>query len=187
MMSAKPLIAVLFLFFIGIHSSYSQKKIINGFDFTYETIGGEFLAGGGATFETRFTKHNGFEAGLFYRSYKTNGFLNGDYPTVHFYEIAERYLSIPVLYKFYSSIVNFSAGPTFDIFVGWKQTVGKSVYKVENYSTSPGFGIGGMLKLSKTINLSDRLLLEPEIRYNHIFNTQNNYGGFGLAAKYRLN
>lgn len=186
-MQTKLLLSTLFLFFITVHPSFAQKKMIGGLDFTIETIGGEFLPGAGATFESQLTRHSGFETGLFYRSYKVGIFLYGDYPTSHAFEVAERYISIPVLYKFYSSIINLSAGPTFDFFAGWKQTVGKSIYNITDYKTSSSFGLGGMLKLSKTINLTDKFLLEPELRYNHIFNSHRDYGGFGLAAKYRLN
>lgn len=156
--------------------------MFGGVDLTIETTGSNFIIGGGATFETRFTKNSGLETGLFFRSYKLDGFTSNLY-----YEIAERHLSIPVLYKFYSSILNLSAGPTLDFLLGLKQRGDFPFALPYTYKPNSSIGIGGMLKLSKTFNFSDEFLLEPEIRYNYIFSTSRNYAGVGIAAKFNLN
>ncbi|MEO6948710.1 MAG: hypothetical protein ABI123_03690 [Ginsengibacter sp.] len=184
-MKIKVLLSTLFLFLVCAQFSYSQKQMIGGIDLTVESTGDHWVPGVGATFEYKLTKHSGLETGLFYRTYKVSGYA---YSTEFFqnFIIAERHLSIPILYKFYSSIVNFSVGPTIDFYLGWRQKMGKSVIEIDTYNIDPTVGLGAMLKLSKTINLSEKLLLEPELRLNPILGNSRAYGGLGIALKYRL-
>ena len=180
-MKITSLLSTLFLIVTCSNFAYAQKPMLGGVDFTFETTGSKFIIGGGATFEINLTKNSGLETGLFYRSYKLNGFSNRLY-----YEISERHLSIPVLYKLYSSIINISAGPTFDFLLGLNQKGDFPIALPHTYKSNGSIEIGGMLKLSKRINFSDAFLLEPEIRYNYIFSSSRNYAGVGIAAKYKL-
>lgn len=184
-MRTKLLLSTLLLIFAFSNDGYSQKKMIAGLDLTVETTGDHWVPGIGATFEYKLTKHSGLETGLFYRIYKVSGYAYSNNFSQNFI-IAERHLSIPVLYKFYSSIVNFSVGPTIDFYLGWKQKMGKTVIEIDTYDIDPTVSLGGMLKLSKTINLSEKLLLEPELRLNPILSNYRAYGGLGIAVKYRL-
>lgn len=160
--------------------------MIAGLDLTVETTGNHWVPGVGATFEYKLTKHSGLETGLFYRIYTVEGYVQASNFYAEFL-IAEKHLSLPILYKFYSSIVNFSVGPTIDFYLGWRQKMGKSDIPIDTYNIDPTVGLGGMLKLSKTINLSETLLLEPELRLNPILSNARAYGGLGIAVKYRLN
>lgn len=184
-MKIKYLLSTLFSFFVCIQSSFSQKQMIGGLDLTVESTGTHWVPGVGATFEYKLTKHSGLETGLFYRIYNVAGYMRSSDFYAEF-TIAERHLSIPILYKFYSSIVNFSVGPTIDFYLGWRQKMGKSDIPIETYNIDPTVGLGGMLKLSKSINLSEKLLLEPELRLNPILSNSRAYGGLGIAVKYKL-
>lgn len=143
----------------------------------------------GFTGEYRKTRHSGFEAGVQYRSAQQKFGILALIDTA-FYEytttINEHHLTLPFLYKYYSRIVNIAAGPTFDFYLGYGAKVSDPRLKIDNYSRTPTFGIGGLLKISKAINLSSQFVLEPEFRVNPIFNNGNTYAGFGIAGKYKL-
>ncbi len=175
-----------FLILFSVLHSFSQAKTQVGLNLTVELLSGStFVPGGGMMVERQVTRHSGIESGIYFRSYITDGYVQ---PGNNFYafSISERYLSIPVLYKYYSRIVNFSIGPSFDYFLGWKQKSGLPDVKVENYSISPAIAIGIQTKLSKPIILSNRFILEPELRFNPIISTERSYLGIGIAAKYKL-
>lgn len=166
-------------------SLFAQKNLKVGLNFTAEVANGQTNAGIGALIDYRITKHSGMESGIYYRTFPEHYYF---YTPQDFYSftIAERHLSIPVLYKFSSRIVNASFGPTFDFFLGWKQKMGKSYVDVNEYNISPSFNIGAMLKISKDIRLTDKFSLEPEIRLNPIFSAGRGYAGIGIPVKYSL-
>lgn len=163
----------------------AQKQSFAGVTFTGESTNGGFAAGAGLTFERKLTRHSGIETGLFYRTYRQAVYVqyqNNIYP----FSIAERHLSVPFLYKFYSSILNISVGPTIDFYVGWKNKTKSDVSSANSYYLDPSVFAGAMIKVSKEINLEDRFFLEPELRLNRILGTYRTYGGAGIALKYRL-
>ena len=146
--------------------------------------------GFGLVLDHRISRHSGFETGLLYRTFRTSGAfmtseppLGGD-PIFLPFEVRESYLTVPILYKFHSRIVNISAGPTLDFFVGWNDKTTTPDVEITNFSVDPSFSFGGMLKISKAIKLSDVLYLEPDLRINPIFSSGRIYGGFGIAFSY---
>lgn len=168
---------------------FSQAKAIIGLNLTGErTSSSDFVTGLGTTAEKRIAKHHGFETGIYYRTFKVhlyvyvNGLIYGDH-----HPIREKYLSLPVLYKFYSSLINFSAGPTFDLYLGSGQFV-KVPFpgRLIPYTVDDKFHVGLLGKVSKSIILKKRILLEPEIRYNAIFYQKRSFYGAGLSLKYVL-
>lgn len=148
---------------------FSQKQTIAGLSLTAEnTSSADLILGIGATLERQFTTHDVLETGLYYRTFEVHQtiLINGsDYDAR---DVEEQYLSVPVLYKYKSSVFNFSAGQIMDIYVGWKQ-INKGNSFGQEYSTNRKLCIGLLGKVSKTIPLYDRLLFEPEIRCNPIF------------------
>jgi hypothetical protein len=180
-------IQLLFLLMVFVAAnSFSQAKTYAGVNPTVELIyGSVVIPGGGLMIERQFTKHSGIESGVYYRSHVRDWYVQ-TISDLFTYSVAERYISVPLLYKYYASVVNFSVGPTFDYFAGWKQKSGSAGLKVNDYAVSPAISIGVLSKVSKTINLSDRFFLEPEIRFNPIVTTRSAYVGIGMAAKVRL-
>lgn len=142
----------------------------------------------GLVIDHQVTRKSGIEKGIFYRTFlgtilvftELNGLSN-----TFFVNVRESHITLPILYKFHSRILNLSVGPTFDFFMGWKQTGGFQEVEVNDYSISPSFGFGGMLKVSKSIWLSDRMSLEPDLRLNPVLSRSIIYGGFGIAIKYQ--
>lgn len=165
----------------------SQKQTIVGLSLTGEnTSSSNFVVGIGGTFERQFTKSSAFETGLYYRNFKVYQQVLVNYSVYGFRNIKEEYVSIPVLYKFKSSILNFSIGPTFDFYLGWKTTGESSNIGKEGYDANTKFYVGLLGKVSKTISLTDRILFEPEFRYNPIFSNQRSFYGGAISFKYTL-
>lgn len=100
--------------------------------------------------------------------------------------IVERFISVPVLYKFYSRLVNVSAGMSFDFYVGFRHKNKSQQITVTDYNIDPNMALGVQLKISKPIRLDDRLILEPELRLNPVITYNRAYGGLGITAKYQL-
>ena len=179
-----------FLFVSGFFfHAFSQKQILAGLNVNADLYSSTIRPSAGFTLEAHLTKHSGLETGLFYRASKSHGIviytdsLNfNTYPFV----VSQKFLNIPVLYKYYSKIINFSVGPTLDVFVGWKQKGDDSQVHVNNFNINPKVKIGLLGKVSKTFVLDKRLIIEPEFRFGFL-RTSNDAGvGLGVAGKYRL-
>jgi hypothetical protein len=170
-------------------SAYAQKQTYVGINITEEwTSYGNNRHSAGFLFEKQITKHSGFETGLFLRTFKTDlvyTIAANDYNV----SISDIYCSIPILYKFYSKLVNVAVGPSFDYFIGWRAISDSPNLKITSYTINPKFQSGILLKASKQIRITDKLLIEPEIRYNPVFirfEYSKNYLGVGIVAKYTL-
>lgn len=169
--------------------TYAQKPSFIGLNFTVENSSGNLRPGLGVFFEKKITRHSGFVTGIFYRNYILDAYLivadstgSRSYPIV----ISEKYLSVPILYKFHNHILNLSIGPTFDFYLGWRQKNLSSLIKVDKHSIHPKLSMGMLTKVSKKINLNRQFSLEPELRFNYIFTNDRSYTGFGIAGKYQL-
>lgn len=170
-------------------SAQAQTRV--GASFTADiTYSGDLQPGIGLVLERKITRHSGLETGIYYRNNPVSFTTFIQVPPTGSFSFGsslnERFLSIPVLYKFYSRIVNFSVGPTFDFMLGWKQTGGQPQVNIDSYSTSNEFDMGAMIKLSKQIKLADQWLLEPELRLNPLFSGVRVYGGLAIGARYVL-
>lgn len=182
------LIIVSVLFSSALHA---QRSILVGLAFTAETSGNHFRPGFGATIEHKFTRKSGIESGLYYRNYtQTNVYVMWNSTTTQFVPytviIAEKFLSVPILYKFYSRLINASAGMSFDFYTGFRHKNKSQQLTVNEYSIDPNMAIGVQVKMSKPIKLDDKLILEPELRLNPVITYERSYAGLGITAKYRL-
>lgn len=92
--------------------------------------------------EARFTNHSGLELDIALRD--------------------NNFISIPILYKFYSRILNFTLGVNVDL------PLGRTHY-IENYN-----GIGFVLRLTKDIKIYKGLYVEPLIQFNPMINLKSN-------------
>jgi len=77
-------------------------------------------------------------------------------------------------------------GPTFDFYLGWRERNESTGLLVNDYNIDPDFSIGLMGKISKSISLTDKIFLEPEVRYSYNFTFDRTYAGFGIAAQYKF-
>lgn len=133
-----------------------------------------FSPNAGVSFEARITRHSGVETGLYYRNVKYPAGKPLDPQGTAYAAEYHRYLSIPLVYRYYSRIVNAAIGVNYDQLL-----------------TSAGQGnrVGLVLKVSKDITLYKGLFLEPEFHFNPFWEDDGvNYSWVGLAIglKYRF-
>lgn len=133
-----------------------------------------FSPNAGLSFEARITRHSGIETGLYYRNVKYPAGKPLDPAEAAYGAEYHRYLSIPLMYRYYSRIVNAAIGVNYDQLL-----------------TSEGAGnrVGLVLKVSKDITLYKELFLEPEFHFNPFWEDDGiNYSWVGLAIglKYRF-
>jgi hypothetical protein len=138
------------------------------------------------SYEKQISKHNGLEIGLNERGserYTVGSYSNGTFQT---FNVLENYFTMPFLYKFSSNILNLSTGVSFDYFVGWKDITKFGDTELTSYSINPKIQVGWVFKISKSIPLTTKFLLEPEIYFNPIFNYGYSYSGLSMKLKYQL-
>ncbi|WP_416438883.1 outer membrane beta-barrel protein [Phnomibacter sp. MR] len=184
-------IFTLFVLLSTVPLLHAQTETRIGANFTADlTFSNDLKPGFGLALERKLTKHSGLETGIYYRNNPVHFTTYVQVPPGGLFvfnsTVTERFLSMPVLYKFYSRIVNISAGPTFDFLLDAVQTKGAPDVVVTNYETSNSFDMGMMLKVGKQIKLANRWLLEPELRLNPLFSGARVYGGFSLGTRYVL-
>jgi hypothetical protein len=91
-----------------------------------------------------------------------------------------------MLYKYYSKILNLSAGPTLDFYLGWKQKNNSSSTQISNLEVGRKVNVGFIVKAGKMIPLSKQFLLESELRFGSVQEFDNINLGIGIAGKYRF-
>lgn len=108
----------------------------------------------GLSYEYRFTTHSSFETGIRYRGYDLqSGYLGRRSSTYHFF-------SLPLLYKYSSNVINVAAGPTLNLL---NDKNGKDALFSPLQKRIGQVALGYQFKVGKTINLTERLVLEPEV------------------------
>ena len=143
----------------------------------------KLFSGIGGIFERKIAAHSGFETGIYYRKLKAE-YRTIDSDTLFSTKTSAIHLSIPILYKYYSRILILSAGPTFNFFPG--KELNNPFLTTKSYNIESKIYIGLVAKASKSIRLTQRFILEPELRFNAVFTRNLNNVGFGIAAKYKL-
>lgn len=189
MSTLKFLLFLSFLIVAANDKTYAQKTSFIGLKFNIETTSSNFKPGLGVLFERRITRRSGVETGVYYRNYIQNGsitYIDSTGSRSYSFIVSERHLSIPVLYKLYTRILNLSVGPTFDFYLGWKQKNTTPLLKVDAYNIDPNLSIGLLTKVSRKINLNKQFALEPELYFNPILTSGRYYVGIGIAGKYQL-
>lgn len=139
----------------------------------------KFAPNVGISFEARITRHSGIETGFYYRNVKYAGGISLADPNVRYSSSYSRYFSIPVLYKYYSRILNIGAGMNYDVRFGQSEN-------------SPGDArnrFGFIVQVGKDITLGKGLFLEPEFHFNPFVDDgdwDNAWLGFQIGLKYRF-
>jgi hypothetical protein len=159
----------------------------------------------GISFERMIVKRGSVEIGFYYRSTINDNIIfyspfggNSIVSLQHF--VLEKFISIPLLYGYKSKAINFSIGPSADIYLGWLQkklvtdSPGGGFEWLHEYKFDNKVLWGLMTKMNKTFALHKHWLIEPGIYFNPIFTKYSVYSklftetrqyyGIALAAKY---
>lgn len=155
---------------------------------------GKFSPSYGLFGEAQLSKYSGLEVGVFDRkfSYTEKLYAAGGPPVEYSeYNYNLQYISLRLGYKFYSKVLNFSAGFHADFAVSKSE----GGYRGEAFATYHD-RYGAYLTLSKDIVLYKGLILEPEIHVNPFLCDQDKrvktvdyegtFLGLGLKLKYRF-
>lgn len=140
------------------------------------------------SYERKFTAHSSIETGLkfsiYYNHYAVSSFGSNETNIIN---DNYRQFSVPLLYKFNSNIFYIAGGPTFN-----KMYRAGNVFDYSN-SMMPKIQkdmrrpfIGYQFKLGKTFNLSDRLVLEPEVSILGSKYFKKPQGEVNVGFKYRF-
>lgn len=188
-MNLKATVFIVFILLLTSLTTYAQKQTLVGLNINSNIYPDEFKPNIGATFERQFTKRSGIETGLYYHTKQQSAVIphtdsTGSYS--YSFTVSERHWAVPVLYKYYSRLVNFSVGPSFDLFVGWRQKNNGSPVQIQSYTVNPKIKIGFLTKLSKPIPLNQQFVLEPEIRFGSVQTLDEANVGIGISGKYRF-
>ena len=180
-----------FTFFLALTTfgAFAQKAKYVGVNAILETSANTFRPSLGVNYEQQFTRRSGMETGILYRNYIQNLLVTFSSPSgtnSSSIRISESYLSIPVLYKFHTSIVDVAAGPSFEFYLGWRHTSSNPTISMTDYSGRNAFNIGILTKVSRNIKLNEQFSLEPEVRLNPIVTNGLAYVAVGLAGKYKF-
>ena len=161
--------------------SVGVKLINNITDFESGTLSPGF----GAQVVYRIKKHAGLESGLFYQTQHHQFFFYTPNTGTLTAEIAERWLALPLLYRFDSRIINAHLGIQLEYFMSWRNRNRNPSLLIESYS-SEAARLGFPAGLSKTISLSKNWMLEPEARIIFYPRTELANLGFNIAVRRRL-
>jgi hypothetical protein len=184
------LLLTFFILFSAFHwCVFSQSTKFVGINLNTEFSSNEnWRLGTGLTFDHQLTQHIGYETGIFYKNDKIPIELIMD-GSIYNKEIVQDYLFFPVLFKYYSKFLNYSAGAQFDYFVGWHESKSSNYYenwKITSVDVAPKFEVGLLFKISKMIKITDNILIEPECKYLIFIKSEQADFGIGVNLKYRF-
>lgn len=136
----------------------------------------------GLNYERKFTAHSGIETGISLYRRKYGMFLDPATMKTS-YSTKEYYLNITIMYKYYSNIINVAAGPTLNIYTG-----STSIHPTLNYSAlaNKKVSVGYLFKVSKTFNVNDKFIIEPELTLGNRAEFKTPMPGAGVSFKYRF-
>ncbi len=167
---------------------YAQSNVTFGLNISTEIYPEISRPLVGAFMEKKFKPHSGIETGVYYHTARSSDFITITEPSgtkSYSFTISRRYLNIPVLYKYYYKTINLSAGPTLDLYVGWKQREDEFPYQIKSYEVNPKAKIGYLLKAGRPIQVKGNWIIEPEVRLGS-FDTFGNSGlGVGISVKHK--
>ena len=169
--------------------AFSQQANFAGLNLNAEQAGSGFMPGFGLLLERKQTGKSGLETGVYYRQYIRRGqVLYGGASSLYIYSfaVAEQYLSVPFLYKRYTRYFTVSAGPSIDVYTGWKKANKGNEVPVQDYSLRPKASLGILAKAGKRFAFGKDWILEPELRFNHLFRYGRTAFGFGISGRYRF-
>ncbi len=171
------------------YSLMAQKDALVGLNFNLEKMDNDnFRFGGGLNFEKKLFKRGAIETGLFCRTIQNKTLYTFVISPSETKEIlgttTEYFASIPFYYKVYSRIVNFSIGANTDFYSGYTFKASDPALNVSILSVKPAVWVGFGSKISKSFQIQNKYILEPELRFSKFINVDAYYAGFGINVRY---
>jgi hypothetical protein len=163
---------------------FSQKKSLEiGIkvmtEFTHPKI---YEPGIGLQSVLKLTKHSGVETGLYLKTDANSYFSYDSAFNLGYRQSKEKNLLLPILYRFDSKFLSFTAGPILKYFMSWKDVTKAPPQTITRYNQKT-FELMASLSISKNFHLSPSLILEPEVRGSAF--VPRGGGGFQLNLSLR--
>jgi hypothetical protein len=144
------------------------------------------------SYERLFTRHSGLALEVKFRKSRNElqiPLASGASNIQVLYQTAvENIISLPLMYRYHSCIVNISAGPTVEYFISARQPdrYAPPLGDYKTYFVEQELSFGVLVGISKTLPATSKLLIEPGLYYNRVLSFNRSYYGASLAAKYRF-
>ncbi len=167
-------LTVIFLLFIFCVKSLAQEQTYLNISTSSQTAADIVLHTYGVSAEKRFKQKWSYELGV-----NMNNFI------LPIENIKVNYTSLPLNLRYYSKIANFSFGAEVYYYKGWEYISEEVVYS-EIYLDF--FKLTYNMKINKTIKLTPKFALEPEVSINLFSPIFPRYVsiGAGIRGKYTL-
>jgi len=157
-------------------SFHGGIKLTNDLTFYHGWAGGF-----GALAIYKLGKHNGIESGIYYTNREHWLFLT---PSA-IVKGRQKRIYMPFLYRYESKVLNFTTGPILDFLAKWEVSEKLGDPNLIDYSWNT-VDILSSVSVSKSIYISNRISLEPEIRFNYSFSEKDGSAGINLAISKQL-
>ena len=128
-----------------------------------------------------FTKHSGIESGLYYKINPKNYFTTDAQGNFVNIIAREKTILFPVLYRFESALINFTAGMAIDYLLNQKDFKSNTSFPSVKWKGRNSEFIS-TISISKNFYLKKSLIVEPEIRASSFVPA----GGGGVALNLSL-
>ncbi len=180
------IILIILLVFQSHENIAAQQKSRIGINITTNILSYSYVKPEiGLVFERQFTAHSGIEANLNFRTFAREFYTGSGGGSSVYHLVNERYITIPVTYKYYTKIVNASLGVSYDYYLGWKEQYLSQ--GLVSYWPGADYYIGAIGKISRQFALGEKFVLEPEVKFNiTLVPYDKYYFGIGLVGKFDL-
>ena len=184
-MKIKLTTTLLFSLLISSSSTYSQNRSLQlGVKIFNElTFSNQYSPGFGAQVVYRLYKKSCVESGLYYKIIPKLFF---SYPlastTFYGFDVSERNILLPVLYRYDSRLLNFTIGPILEYNLSWKITNSPPDIVIKDYITKR-LKLLASASISKNFMLSPKWIVEPECRFSAY--VPDGDGSYGINLSFR--
>lgn len=144
----------------------------------------------GLSYERLFTTHSGLALEVKFRKSRNElqiPVASGASNIQMLYLTAvENIISLPLLYRYHSRIVNISAGPTVEYFTSARQPdrYAPPLGDYKTYFVEQELSLALFAGISKTLPVGAKMLVEPALYYNRVLSFERSYYGASLGVKY---
>lgn len=177
---------------LALHLERSPKVTTDIPPGAYKTTKGNWESIFGISYERLFTTHSGLALEINFRKSRNelqipvaSGASNIE---MLYLTAVENIISLPLLYRYHSRIVNISAGPAVEYFTSARQPdrYAPPLGDYKTYFVEQELSLGVLAGVSKTISATSKLMIEPGLYYNRLLSFRRSYYGASLAMKYRF-
>jgi hypothetical protein len=146
---------------------------------------GSYAAGIGVQFIYKITKHSGIESGFYYKTNPRYYPVNNTSPYYSFTRYNQKVIHLPLLYRFESGFINFTAGFAVEYFINMKE-IRKKVPPAYTSDFFTRLEAIAAISLSKSFYFSRSWVIEPELKFSAPVPRGGVSNGINLSLRKRI-